>query len=181
MLDLETLGTSVGSVITSIGAVSFGGGEIKDEFYAKINPKSCVKHGMTMNPDTVLWWLDQNDDSRKEIVGCKNAKSIEEVLSGFSEWCRTFNDNKARLFPSKDIEVWGNGATFDNVLISDAYDRVGFIRPWSYAGDRCYRTIKNLRPDIEIERTGTHHNALEDAKSQAIHLMKLSEVLGLQI
>jgi len=33
MLDIETLGTRPGSVITSIGAVKFGGGEITSDFY----------------------------------------------------------------------------------------------------------------------------------------------------
>jgi inhibitor of KinA sporulation pathway (predicted exonuclease) len=34
-----------------------------------------------------------------------------------------------------------------------------------------------LRPSIKLERVGTHHNALDDAKSQALHLMKILEAL----
>jgi inhibitor of KinA sporulation pathway (predicted exonuclease) len=33
--------------------------------------------------------------------------------------------------------------------------------------------LKNLHPQVTIERTGTHHHALDDARYQAMHLMKL--------
>ena len=40
-----------------------------------------------------------------------------------------------------------------------------------------YRTLKNLLPYIEMERVGEHHNALDDAKSQALHAIKLLKEL----
>jgi exodeoxyribonuclease VIII len=45
--------------------------------------------------------------------------------------------------------------------------------PWRYSSSRCYRTVKNMRKDIVLERAGTHHNALADAESQAVHLMAI--------
>ena len=54
-------------------------------------------------------------------------------------------------------------------------DHLGMSRLWHYRQDRDMRTIMDLIPrDIlkEIKdkypREGTHHNALDDAKSQAI-------------
>ena len=45
MLDLETLGNKPGSVIVAIGAVKFGGGEIIDSFYERVDAESCVNLG----------------------------------------------------------------------------------------------------------------------------------------
>jgi hypothetical protein len=45
--------------------------------------------------------------------------------------------------------------------------------PWKYWRNRCYRTLKNLHPEVPIERTGIYHRALDDARSQAVHAMQL--------
>ena len=75
--------------------------------------------------------------------------------------------------------MWGNGAEFDNVILSQAYKNVEKEVPWQYYNNRCYRTVKNLFPHIEMERVGAHHNALDDAKSQAEHLLGIIRTVGL--
>ncbi len=45
--------------------------------------------------------------------------------------------------------------------------------PWNFWNNRCYRTLKNLHPKIELVRTGVHHHALADAKTQALHLLEI--------
>jgi inhibitor of KinA sporulation pathway (predicted exonuclease) len=46
--------------------------------------------------------------------------------------------------------------------------------PWKFYNDRCYRTLKAMYPHIKMpKRTGTHHNALDDAISQVNHLILL--------
>lgn len=161
MLDLETLGSTPGSVILSIGACEFADGKIASEFYRRIDPESCIRAGLHVDIDTVLWWMKQSDDARLELT--KVGDEIEYVLDAFRIW----------VFDEKVCCMWGNGAAFDNVLLAEAYRKCGIELPWKYSNDRCYRTIKSLHPEIEIERTGTHHNALEDAKSQALHLMRI--------
>lgn len=168
MLDLETLGTAPGSAILAIGAVKFGGGQILADFYRRIDLKNCIASaGLTMDPSTVLWWLQQAEGPRLEIV--KPGELLVDVLFGFSEWALTAQHPEMEGEP----EVWGNGASFDNVLLSVAYERMLMRRPWKYSNDRCYRTVKNLYPEIPLPRTGTHHNALDDARSQAMHLMAM--------
>lgn len=73
--------------------------------------------------------------------------------------------------------IWGNGADFDNVILTNAYRAVGISRPWEPYHDRCYRTLKNLRRDIHLYRTGTHHNALYDAITQAEHAVRLLQAV----
>jgi DNA polymerase III alpha subunit (gram-positive type) len=160
MLDLETLGNTPGSVIVSLGACTFSNGKIVDEFYERINAGSCAALGLHLDASTVVGWMGQNDHARAEIQ--KPGGQLRAVLSKFSAWASDPN-----------ACVWGNGATFDNVLLSVAYTHAGLTRPWKYSNDRCYRTVKALYPETKIDRIGTFHNAIDDAKSQALHLMEI--------
>jgi exodeoxyribonuclease VIII len=89
---------------------------------------------------------------------------LPKALAEFSAW---YNLNAFGL------PVWGNGATFDNVILSNAYKAAGLERPWGRFGDRCYRTLKNLHPDVKMHRIGEHHHALADAVTQGLHLVDI--------
>lgn len=160
MLDIETLGNKPGSVIVAIGAAKFSRGNITSSFYERVDPASCVAAGLQMDIATIMWWLRQADEARLEIT--KPGKALPEVLESFASW-----------IGCDDALVWGNGAAFDNVLLAVAYDRVGIDCPWKFWNNRCYRTLKGLHPEVPMERAGTHHNALDDAESQARHLMAI--------
>lgn len=167
MLDLETLGTAPGSVILSIGAVKFDRHGLRpNPFYARIDPQSCIDAGLVMDVSTVVWWMKQSDEARAEFVLGEKTR-IREALQGFSIWA-----NYDPVAP--EIELWGNGAAFDNTLLAAAYAAVRLPMPWKFWNDRCYRTVKALHPDLPmVKRSGTHHNALDDARSQAEHLITL--------
>lgn len=164
MLDLETMGTGPNAAIVSIGATEFDVATKKlgRMFYRCIDLRSAVDSGGVIDADTVIWWLKQDDEARKAIYD--NVTNLRAALHDFSFW----------LGPNKDrIKMWGNGAAFDNVILAQAYQRAGIDVPWSHWNDRCYRTIKSMRPDKKITRAGTYHNALDDAVSQALHLMEI--------
>jgi len=165
MLDIETLGTRPGSVITSIGAVKFGQGQIWSEFYTRIDMQSAVDAGLVIDPSTLLWWLKQSPAARSELL--KPSIPLAQALQKFSEWVE-----------DPDAEVWGNGVGFDNVLLATAYAYLQVKPPWTHWNDRCYRTLKNLNPRCEMDREGVHHHALDDARSQAIHLMDILSPLA---
>ena len=165
MLDLETLGNGSQSVIISIGAVEFDKHELYREFYAVIDPESCVKAGLKMDTSTVMWWMKQSDQARAAFN--EKGVSLSTALSDFMDWL----DDKAL--------VWGNGATFDNVILDNAYRATGLAKPWKYNADRCYRTLKALYPQVPLgARSGTYHNALDDARHQAIHASKILNLIG---
>lgn len=170
MIDLETWSTSPNAVITSIGAVKFdikgdnSGGNILDTFYCRIDPQTCIDIGLTMSVDTILWWLKQSNEARVEFT--KPALSIQIALDLFSKWT---DDNP------KNVDVWGNGADFDNVILANAYRTCNKSLPWQYFNNKCYRTIKSLYQHVPVTPvlTGVKHNALDDATSQAKRLIDI--------
>lgn len=164
MLDLETFGNKPGSVIVAIGAVTFSGNQIGSEFYRRIDARSCIEVGLKMDPETVLWWLKQSEAARIEIT--KGGDALAIALMDFRKW---LNQQGA------ECDMWGNGSEFDNVLLAAAYDACQSVLPWKFWNNRCYRTVKNLFPSIPYTKPATAHNALEDAKAQAVHLMKIQQ------
>lgn len=169
MVDLETLSSASDAAIISIGAVKFSpaNNAIVNRFFLNVEPQSCVDIGMRMDADTIMWWMKQSHEARAQFDAPKTP--IKEALQQFSSFLGA-NANANFL--------WGNGATFDNVILANAYKLAGIKRPWPFWADRCYRTVKELYPHITIDRSaGTHHNALSDAENQANHLMKIWPLL----
>jgi len=162
MIDLETMGTRPNAPIIAIGAVTFDANATYDEFYVNIDLESAVNDShAVVDPKTVLWWMEQSGEARSALRGDK--KKILTALYEFRDW----------LKPDKPEGVWGNGASFDNTILSETYRRMNLTPPWPFWADRCYRTMKNMYPQIEMDRSGVHHNALDDAKSQANHLIRI--------
>lgn len=173
MVDLETLGTSAGSPILSIGAVAIKNGEIFDEFHRHIDWEDSIKTMGPPMPDTIAWWMEQSDEARKKLCdGRRQAGLMKDVLAAFWLWFRKVEGDL----------LWGNGAAFDNALLSEAYKKVDqshqLEQPWEFWNDRCYRTLKSLYPSVPLPtREGTHHDALDDARTQGRHLIALLKKL----
>lgn len=166
MVDLETMGTGADAPIIAIGAVSFNADGIQDRYYRNVDLASCMKIGMCPDPDTIMWWLGQEQSARIALMDDK--MPIAAALHEFTQW----------LDMNNVAGMWGNGAAFDNVILSTAYRMCKIEQPWKFWNDRCYRTMKNMYPLIPFERKGTHHNALDDAESQALHLIEILKYIG---
>lgn len=168
MLDLETVSVEPNAAIIAIGAVQFDPfeeGAIGTKFYSPISIQSCVDAGLHISGETLDWWQRQSNEAKKVLVDATkpDAPTLDSVLVDFSRW-----------FREHSLEyVWGNGSDFDNVILNSAYNALNLSSPWGPFNNRCYRTIKSLAPEIEIERMGTYHNALDDAISQAKHLQRI--------
>lgn len=164
MVDLETMSVASNAAIIAIGAVKFNPAQkiIVDRFYCRVDLQSCVDAGLKIDAGTIMWWLQQGDEARSQFKG--KLPSLKEALEGFTNWMVATPDGKS---------VWGNGATFDNVILTNAYEALRMKRPWSYKGDRCYRTLRSLYPDVKMRDFGTAHRADHDAEAQAMHLMDI--------
>lgn len=161
MVDLETLGSTPGCSILSIGAVKFDAEGLGSEYYRIIRHNSCPQ--LFEEDDTVAWWNRQAPEARKILDDVKGDKAIplQDALIGFNKF--------VKLSGIRWTTVWGNGSDFDNAILACAY-RAAKVQPeWKFWNNRCYRTLKNLHGDVPFNRQGTYHNALDDAKSQAEH------------
>ena len=190
MIDLETMGKGATAAIVAIGACYFDPqtGNIGEKFYANVDLQSALDVGLTVDGSTVMWWLEQSSEARASLA-VPDALPIGAALSEFSAWVRAAHDfrlddddDDAPLYNAQllraavdpdDVCVWGNGAAFDNAKLSHAYTACHLEQPWKHWGDRCYRTVKASHPDIAVERIGTHHNALDDAITQALHMSEI--------
>lgn len=164
MLDLETMGRTTTAPIVAIGAVTFTSVGVHDSFYTAIQLQSAAE-GAVIDPETVLWWLEQSDDVRAEVR--RATEPQYRALERFANW-----------LPQEFAGIWGNGAGFDNALLAAAYTRMKLPVPWRFWQDRCYRTVKSLFPGVPYTRTGTHHHALDDARTQAEHLIAINAAHG---
>lgn len=162
MVDLETMGTRSNAAIIAIGAVKFSRDKgIIDRFYRIVDLQSCIDTGLAVDGATIMWWLKQDDLARDQFNLFKST-SLSKSLSEFSYW-----------IGGGDKEIWGNGAAFDNVILANAYRVVSQNTPWEFYENRCYRTMKAIFPHIKKNTIGTHHNAVDDAETQAVHLLEI--------
>lgn len=167
MLDLETMGNGSNAAIISIGAARFDTDTgITGTFHCRVSLASSIEQGGVVDASTVEWWMKQSDEARGKVLEVPRS-TIEVALTLFSEWA-------TRGRKEAIDEIWGCGATADNVWLTNAYRRAGLDKPWSYKADRCYRTIRDMFSSVQPEEfVGVQHDALDDAKNQASHLIKI--------
>ena len=177
MLDFETLGTRPGCCVLSFGAVFFD--ETSEEplgveFSSVVSVKSQVSLGLHIDPDTAAWWNQQSPEARAAVAEAytETAPSLETVLENFADYVLLEAGSK------KAVQIWGNGSDFDNVILTELYRTTEVEAPWFFYNNRCYRTLKGIVKGPVFSRQGTHHNALDDAKSQAAHAVQLLRVLN---
>lgn len=175
MVDLETLGTQPYSPILSIGACAFRldeAGPIVDVFYQAVDLESSLDLGMRPSGGTIKWWVQQDEAARARAFHDPEAVKLPLALDAFTDWLN-----------SRPLKMWGNSARFDLGLLEAAYKLCSKEVPWQFWDERCYRTVKSLpgAKKVNLLRFGIHHNALDDAISQAVHLRQLYTKLGLNL
>ncbi|MXF06731.1 exonuclease [Escherichia coli] len=176
MIDLETMGTNTNAPIVVIGAVFFAPqtGEIGPVFYIVINLTDAMNTGAVPDGGTIEWWLTQSSEARSAILA--DRVKLKDGLLRFREFIDEHSDEKF-------VQVWGNGATFDNAILRTSYERLSIPCPWRYYNDRDMRTIIELGNTIGFDaRTvipfeGVRHNALDDARNQAKYVSAIWQKL----
>jgi exodeoxyribonuclease VIII len=166
MIDLETLDTEPTALFTSIGAVIFdpATGELGDELFMRINLESAQKAGRTISASTFMWWLGQDEDARRDLMK-PGDWSIDSALETLAEF-----------IPENGV-VWSNGATFDISILENAYKNSWICTPWKFWNVRDVRTICDTASHLVTRESvpfeGTKHNALADARHQAVYVSKM--------
>ena len=168
MIDIEAFGKKADSPVVSIGAVFFdpSTGNTGSEFYKVISLESAMASGGVPDASTIIFWLKASPEARSVLV-MDDAIPLDDALLQLNE----FIGENAVNGPDS-VEVWGNGATYDNVLLEASYDRTGIPCPWKFWNNRDVRTIVELgkavgcKPRYEIPFEGEPHKAISDALHQ---------------
>ncbi|EOW3015789.1 3'-5' exoribonuclease [Escherichia coli] len=173
MIDLETMGKNPDAPIISIGAIFFDPqtGDMGPEFSKTIDLDTA---GGVIDRDTIKWWLKQSREAQSALL--TDEIPLDDALLQLREF---IDENSGEFF----VQVWGNGANFDNVILRRSYERQGIPCPWRYCNDRDVRTIVELGKAIDFDaRTaipfeGERHNALDDARHQAKYVSAIWQKL----
>ncbi|HIA2328798.1 TPA: 3'-5' exoribonuclease domain-containing protein [Escherichia albertii] len=173
MIDLETMGKNPDAAVISIGAIFFDPqtGDIGPEFSKTIDLDTA---GGVIDRDTVKWWLKQSREAQSAILA--DEIPLDDALLQLREF---IDENSGEFF----VQVWGNGTSFDNVILRRSYERQGIPCPWHYCNDRDVRTIVELGGAMDFDaRTaipfeGERHNALDDARYQAKYVSAIWQKL----
>ncbi|MGM8252724.1 3'-5' exoribonuclease domain-containing protein [Escherichia coli] len=173
MIDLETMGKNPDAPIISIGAIFFDPqtGDMGPEFSKTIDLETA---GGVIDRDTIKWWLKQSREAQSAIM--TDEIPLDDALLQLREF---IDENSGEFF----VQVWGNGANFDNTILRRSYERQGSPCPWRYYNDRDVRTIVELGKAIDFDaRTaipfeGERHNALDDARYQAKYVSAIWQKL----
>lgn len=160
VIDLETLDTGPAAKILSIGVAC-----VQDPELIWYTPVSDSEG--TVGDATVAWWEQQSADARFAVFDDPETMTEISALLDLQLWLRA---NPGR--------VWGNGADFDIVILTSAFQRHGVIIPWAYRNVRCLRTVRAMH-DLKIEFLANEirHHALHDAMAEARSLSTIQELL----
>lgn len=173
MVDIETLGTRPSNdfIILSVGIVAFDL-EAQDtldtiQAYPMRTQQWHLGIGEQrerhIDPNTVLWWMNQNDDAREAVTKARTI-DMTSFFKQFTEFIHYFKIGR----------LWGNGPSFDNAALRHLFDSHAREFPLKFWCDRDLRTIQELyerttgaksRPEIEGL---TAHSAIDDAVKQVL-------------
>jgi DNA polymerase III epsilon subunit-like protein len=159
-IDIETLGTTPGCIVLSIGACEFDDrGEILGTFHTHIDVEDSMNCGMHVDASTILWWLAQSKEAQDAITNacpCALDETLAKLQAAF-DWT--------------DKRVWCNGAAFDFPILTAAHNKVGKKVPWAYYNEMDMRTLKGLCTKAEWNQFKVaptlKHDGLADAIAQA--------------
>ncbi len=178
MVDIETMATDSNASLLQIGAVRFNPArktvDLDNVFEVNVSLPDCRERGMVVDPATEIWWREQSPESIASVLA-KPRYTVPEALGRFSAW-----------YPSGAL-CWSH-ATFDAVILQNAYQRVDMRCPWHFRDARDLRTLQGLfefggrkvpdelwsPPDLVAHRAS--HDAIRQAR---IAIVQIRSVLGL--
>ncbi len=186
MIDIETMGSGVNSVILSVGAVRFNPfastvpypptlenyEKLDNYFYERATMNSGLAAGFEVEAQTIeKFWLANPEMFKEAIRQPRN--EIRRLLGKLTKWYNLNSDNEP---------VWANGSTFDLAILNHAYSKVhhsGGRPPWRYKDELDQRTMFRIAP-VEKRDNPYPHNPLWDSWTQALSLQDSFRKLGLE-
>lgn len=167
MIDIETLGTRPGSVITQIGVARFDKVKVQSSWSGYVSIDEQLEKGAKLDIDTLRWWAASPQGLAAQLAKRPiSTTSVAYVLEQL--------DNQVRGC----IGVWANSPSFDLVLLEDLYNRFERPLPWKYTQQRDQRTalvMRGFKRASEVLQCDQQlaHDAGYDARYQAEVIRRL--------
>lgn len=182
-LDIETLSTTTGSVVLSIGAciVTPDGAASASAFYSRVNIQQQIDAGREISESTLRFWIGQPREVQERTFGQGDGPSVREVMLRLHYWW----SDVASCAP-----VYTKGPQFDAAILDSLADSVKIERPIHYRKWRDLRTLEDMivwagHEDLLIatkERCASPlaHDALTDAlvQGESIWLSMVLNAMG---
>lgn len=136
MIDIETFGTDLCSVVLSIAATPFNETEIGEKIYFHHLPiESQLKMGRTISQETWNWWSEQ---TLNPVAKPTNGTDLDAYMILLSNFISDLEDGQ------DELRIWSNPPQFDIKILEDMYKQVGRPIPWSHRQICDVRTVKKL-------------------------------------
>ena len=184
MVDIETLGTNENSVILQIGAVAFEPNEpFEGWFLTDLSVSDQIRtYKRTVDNETLIWWMDSvGPDARTSVLQRDSYNGLVCSTYNALEDFNTFISMHIDSAFETDNFIWSNSPSFDLAIIKHAMRQCDIKPVWNHWDERDVRTMHHLNKTLKLgfnkKIDGVAHNALDDAKGQAIYVMQIQEAL----
>lgn len=158
MIDLETLDTRPTAAFAQLGWALFdpNGSGVQGSGCFFVDVKSCQHHGLTIDWETVQWWMRQDEKARELMQ--RKGEPVSKVLLDFA----------TKVIQLDNLEgVWAHGASFDTPILHNAYAAIGMRAPWTHKICFDTRTLFMLKKPTWGNNT-LKHSAEADAINQVV-------------
>lgn len=166
VIDIETLGTKPGCPILQIGAVQVRDGEIKESKLITVAMDPfCKDLFRKINKRTIFWWVYEHPETLSALISDSFFKGIPigEALIDLIEFCDL---NRSSAF------FWSKHPCFDFPILEKAFKTCKVEEPWEFWQIRDIATLED-KCFLKSEPQKNSHNALEDAKNEAMTLIRV--------
>lgn len=183
VVDLETMGTKPGCVVTEVGAVAIDVAGVKTlslSFNETMDYASSKRAGFKADKKTIDWWAEQLGidayGNRKIyeshfVEKWRNTRSIKKSIAEFNEFYRQVVEAAG---DEKRVFLVGNDIDFDKSILEHYYLATNTPIPWHYRAWLSlptfvwmvdYLTGVNVKDEVR-EYWKTSHTALDDARQE---------------
>ena len=180
MVDVETMGNESTPLIVQISAVIFDihTGQTFEQFDMLIDPKTAIKHGLTINGSTMEFWTKQPVEAFEKVImkAMKEGKDLEVVLDAFS----AFVEQVKKTHKVKSLKWYGNGDDWS--WVASNYYATKRVMPVPFWDALDVRTAvewglelfgESFNPKKTTVFDGIRHDAISDCLHQIKYLVEI--------
>ena len=173
MIDLETLSVVPESVLLTLAAVKFNPHNtvgVIDKLYHKLDIDEQTRSGRHIDDGTLAWWARQPASVYEDAMSEDGRIAVKDSLEQLTKFLVGVDS------------IWCQGPVFDIVILENLYRSYEMHFPWAYWQIRDSRTLfkfMNYDPRSDIRKTDSkaHHNALDDAITQACAVQRCYKLI----